>query len=111
MPQDQQSISYALANAKLSALRERENILLDEQQQKADEELFRKLQIAIEHSLFLEKERKILWINALHKIDRKKAKNLLDTILRENLRYKKGIRKLKLKKIPERVSEEVKGDT
>ena len=74
------------------------------------DDILAKLEIAIDNALFLEEERKKMWKEALHILDYKKAKELLEAILRENLRYKKGIRKLKFKKIPERQSEEARGD-
>jgi hypothetical protein len=69
-----------------------------------------KLKIAIEHSLFIDEKRKKIWLNALDVLQKKEAQRLLEAILRENIRYKKGIRKLKFKKIPERNSEEASGD-
>jgi len=103
-------ISYQLANARLDALRRKEDAIRLKEMDKHDEDIFAKLEIAIEHALFLEEERKKIWKAGMRALDRKKAKELLEAILRENLRYKKGIRKLKFKKIPERVSEEARGD-
>lgn len=115
MPQDNQhhssQVSYRLANARLDALRDKgDAILLEKDSEDRREDVLKKLEIAIENALFLEEERKKMWKSALHTLDEKRAKELLDAILRENLRYKKGIRKLKFKKIPERQSEEASGD-
>lgn len=111
-PQTQNSanVSYALANARLDALRNKEDSMRMEEMEEQKEDILKKLEIAIENALFLEDERKKMWKSALHTLDYKRAKELLDAILRENLRYKKGIRKLKFKKIPERQSEEASGD-
>ncbi len=79
-------------------------VAITEEQKKR--ELIAKLRVAIANSLFLEEQRKQMWINALHLLDLAQAEELLGAILRENLRYKKNIRKLKFKEIPERVAEE-----
>ena len=76
------------------------------ERQQRRQALHEKLRVAIRNSLFLEDKRKRMWLKAVHLLELKEAEELLGAILRENLRYKKNIRKLKFKEIPERVAEE-----
>lgn len=99
------SIGFALQSARLGALKSPGEAADIERRRRLADTL-QKLRVAIEHSLFLEESRKTMWLNALHLLTLEKAESLLAAILRENFRYKKGIRKLKFKEIPERVSEE-----
>jgi hypothetical protein len=95
-------------SSRLNSLRNSAGILSERQQREG--ELHRKLKIAITNALFLDKKRKQIWLKALYKLKEKRAKNLLNAILRENFRYKKNIRALQFKVIPERAGEETKGD-
>lgn len=104
IPQD--TIGSALAGARLEALKSPGQLSEADRKKRLNETL-KQLEQAIRHSLFLEEERKALWLSALHLLSLEKAEELLAAILRENFRYKKGIRKLKFKEIPERAQEEV----
>jgi hypothetical protein len=110
--QNNSSVAARLADARLDALRGASaGEFASAETIHKKEEMFAKLRIAIQNALFLEDERKKMWLKALETLlDGQKAKELLDAILRENLRYKKGVRKLKFKKIPERQGEEASGD-
>ncbi len=108
---DQNSLSPSIkTNAIDQALHSARQEVADESAAMTDEQrrndLVEKLKIAIINSLFLEEQRKQMWLDALHLISLEQAEELLGAILRENLRYKKNIRKLKFKEIPERVAEE-----
>jgi len=110
MPDENQNtspstISRALTDAKLGSM-QHPGEFSDEDRSRKKREMIEKLQLAITNSLFLDDKRKTMWINALYILELEEAEALLGAILRENLRYKKNIRKLKFKEIPERVSEE-----
>ncbi len=98
-------IEAALSAAREDAATHNAKLYEADRNQK-QQELIEKLRIAIANSLFLDEKRKSMWLNALHLLDLRQAEELLGAILRENLRYKKNIRKLKFKEIPERVAEE-----
>lgn len=74
----------------------------DELQKKKEQEKLRKI---ISGALFLEKDekRKKLWINAIPILSIEEMRALSSAILRENLRYKKRERDLKLEKIPQKL--------
>lgn len=110
--QQDASVSSRLADARLDALRGASaGELASSETIHKKEEMFSKLRIAIQNALFLEDGRKQMWLKALDMLlNTEKAKELLNAILRENLRYKKGVRKLQFKKIPERQGEEASGD-
>ena len=89
---NQKQIKNFLAQKKLQRFRKSFRSIDPE---KKREEVLEKLKIAINNALFLEEARRKKWIAAIDILTTEKAESLLNSILRENLRWKKGTRKIK----------------
>ena len=57
-------------------------------------EALRRLRTAISGALFLDEDRRKAWLKAAEKLDATEAEELTGAIIRENFRWKKGIRKI-----------------
>jgi hypothetical protein len=102
---DPKSVQGRLASAKLEALRAQKSGFVAQNEEKRKEEALHKLRVAIVNALFLEPKRKKMWLEATNILTADEAETLLGAILRENIRFKKGIRKLKFKEVPEKASQ------
>ena len=80
-----------LAAKKLASMREQSGFF---SAPKKKQETIQKLKVAIKHALFLNDETKKKWLKAADYLETKAADELMNAILRENFRWKKGERKL-----------------
>lgn len=86
-----ESVHRKLASKRLNELREEAAGGSDE---KKRSEVLGKLKIAINGALFLDEQRKKMWLDAVDILSTEEAETLTGAIFRENFRWKKGERQI-----------------
>ena len=84
-------ITQRLAGERLDQLRGNAGIFEKEQRQK---KAVAKLKTVISSALFLDDERRKMWLSAADILTAEEAETLMGAIIRENFRWKKGERKI-----------------